>query len=154
MVMFPHIDFLDLKSQHFSEVLRMMKDFYAIDNYPIDEKLSLKNFEFFVENPSAGKAYLINYGIEPAGYIIVVKIFSFEFGGYIWLLDELYVDPRFQGKSIGKKAVDFIIQESKKQHIPVVLLEVENHNHRAISLYENNGFEMHKRSLMILKNDK
>lgn len=146
------IEFKNLESEHISDVIRLMTDFYVIDNYPIDKEKSIKNFEFFINNESAGKAYVIKSENEIAGYIIIAKIFSFEFGGYIWLLDELYVDDKYRGQSIGKLAVDFVKEKSLEENIPVILLEVENHNERAIQLYQSKSFEMHKRSLMILKN--
>lgn len=148
------IDFIDLKAEHIPEVLELMKDFYAIDNYPIDKEISQQNFQYFINQPSAGKSFVITCDNQIAGYIIIAKIFSFEFGGYIWLLDELYIDDKYRGKSIGKIAVDFIKAKSLEEHIPVVLLEVENHNERAVHLYESKGFEKHKRSLMILNNKK
>lgn len=144
--------FFELKSENIKDILPMMKNFYALDNYAFDEKLALKNFQKFIDNPDLGKAFLISFENQIAGYIILVNFFSFEFGGKIWFLDELYIDSGFQGKSIGKKAIDFIRNLAGENQIPVILLEVENHNERAIKLYEKFGFEKHKRSVMILKN--
>ena len=143
----------DLKSENIKDILPMMKDFYELDNYPFDEKSAWRNFQKFIENPDFGKAFLISENQQIAGYFILVNFFSFEFGGNIWFLDELYIDSKFQGKSLGKKTVDFVKNLAKENKISVVFLEVENHNERAIKLYEKSGFAKHKRSLMILRND-
>ena len=121
-------------------------------NYPFDSKLASENFKRFIDSPGYGSCFKILYEGETAGYIILVKYFSFEFGGEILFLDELYVKPDFQGKSLGKSALGFVKNYAVENHYKVVMLEIENHNERAKQLYEHYGFQNHKRSLMILKN--
>ncbi len=134
------------------QLSQMMKDFYAIDLYPFDEKVTNDNFQRFINDEKYGDCFKIVFEGEIAGYIILVKYFSFEFGGEILFLDELFVKPKFQGKSLGKKALEFVKDYSNKNQFEVVLLEIENHNEKAKKLYEHYGFQNHKRSLMILKN--
>lgn len=134
------------------ELSQMMKDFYAIDFYPFDEQKTKDNFQKFINNENYGNCFKIVFEGEIAGYIILAKYFSFEFGGEILFLDELFVKPEFQGKSLGKKALEFVKAYSVENQFKVVLLEIENHNEKAKKLYGNYGFENHKRSLMILKN--
>lgn len=134
------------------ELSQMMKDFYAIDLYPFNEKVTSDNFQTFINEEKYGDCFKIIFEDQIAGYIILVKYFSFEFGGEILFLDELYVKPEFQGKSLGKKALEFVKDYSTENHFKVVLLEIENHNDKAKKLYEHYGFQNHKRSLMILKN--
>ncbi|WP_312765909.1 GNAT family N-acetyltransferase [Epilithonimonas sp.] len=135
-----------------SKLSQMMKDFYSIDLYPFDEIKTKDNFDKFINNENYGNCFKIVFEGEIAGYIILAKYFSFEFGGEILFLDELFVKPEFQGKSLGKKALEFVKNYSIENNFKVVLLEIENHNERAKKLYEHYGFQNHKRSLMILKN--
>lgn len=134
------------------DLCQMMKDFYAIDLYPFDEKITTDNFVRFINSNNYGECFKIVFEGQIAGYIILVKYFSFEFGGEILFLDELYLKSEFQGKSLGKKALEFVKNYSAENNFKVVLLEIENHNDRAKKLYEHYGFQNHKRSLMILKN--
>jgi len=134
------------------ELSGMMQHFYAIDNYPFDKKLAAENFHQFITEKNYGNCFKIVFDDQIAGYIILIKYFSFEFGGEILCLDELYIKPEFQGKSLGKKALEFVKKYSSENNFKVVLLEIENHNEKARKLYQKYGFENHKRSLMILKN--
>ena len=145
-------EILKAKISDIPELSQMMQDFYAIDFYPFDEQKTKDNFGKFINNENYGNCFKIIFEGEIAGYIILVKYFSFEFGGEILFLDELFVKPEFQGKSLGKKALEFVKDFSVVNQFKVVLLEIENHNEKAKKLYENYGFENHKRSLMILKN--
>jgi GNAT superfamily N-acetyltransferase len=85
------------------DLCQMMKDFYATDLYPFDEKTTTDNFVRFINNHHYGECFKIVFEQQIAGYIILAKYFSFEFGGEILFLDELFVKPEFQGKSLGKK---------------------------------------------------
>jgi len=134
------------------DLCQMMKDFYAIDLYPFDEKTTTDNFVRFINNHHYGECFKIVFEQQIAGYIILAKYFSFEFDGEILFLDELFVKPEFQGKSLGKKALEFVKNYSIENSFKIVLLEIENHNEKAKKLYEHYGFQNHKRSLMILKN--
>ena len=134
----------------------MMQDFYAIDNYPIDIEVSKKLFEEFISNENLGKAFLIcqsdkERNSEVIGYVILTFIFSFEYGGRIAFLDELYILEKFRGKGIGKQTIDFIKQQATQLNVKMIYLEVENHNVNAQKLYLANDFELHNRKLLKYK---
>lgn len=141
------IDKLDL--DEISLVMPMMKDFYEIDGYPFDTETTRKNFEIFVESPNLGQCFILkNEERKVVGYMILNYLFSFEFGGMMCFLDELYIKPEAQGKKYGGKAVTFAQEFAQKQNLKMMFLEIENHNERAIHLYQKLGFKMHKRSIM------
>lgn len=129
-------------------LMPMMKDFYAIDNYPFDTELTRKNFEIFINNSNLGQCFLLKDDSGIVGYMILNFLFSFEFGGMMCFLDELYVKPEAQGKKYGGKAVEFAQNFAKEKDLKMMFLEIENHNERAMHLYKKLGFEMHKRSIM------
>lgn len=133
-------------------LIELMTDFYAIDGYPIDSAITHKNFETFITNENLGQCFLITYNNKIAGYILLNYLFSFEFGGTIAFLDELYIDPNFQGKGLGKIAVEFAQQFAVEKNLKILFLEVELHNERAIELYKKFDFKPHHRNLMIWKN--
>lgn len=145
-------DILKASLSDIPQLSQMMRDFYAIDLYPFDEKLTVANFQKFMSEEKYGACFKIISEGSIAGYTILLRTFSFEFGGEILFLDELYVKPEFQGKALGKKALEFVKRYSVENQFKAVLLEIENHNERARKLYEQYGFQHHKRSVMILKN--
>ena len=140
-----------LENSQINVIVSMMKDFYAIDNYPIDLEISKKLFQEFVANESLGKAWLIYSNDEIVGYVILTFIFSFEFQGKIAFLDELYISENARGKGIGKQTINFIKVETLKLSLKLILLEVEPHNLNAQKLYISTDFEMHSRLLMKYK---
>lgn len=142
------ITFQDIQQNQIEEVVSMMQDFYAIDNYPIDSKLSKQLFETFIANSNLGKAWLIFKNEDVIGYVILTFIFSFEYKGILAFLDELYIKKEYQGKGFGKQAVQFIQKESSQLNVKMLYLEVEEHNEKAQKLYLAHDFEIHNRKIL------
>ena len=132
-------------------ITQMMQDFYAIDNYPMDVEVAKTLFQEFISNEHLGKSWLIYSENEIVGYIILTFIFSFEYGGKIAFVDELFIKETARGKGFGKEAIQFIQQEVPKLSLKLLYLEVEPHNENAQKLYLAHDFELHNRKLMKYK---
>jgi ribosomal protein S18 acetylase RimI-like enzyme len=145
------ITFKPLEIRDISTITQMMQDFYAIDNYPMDIEESKKLFQEFISNEHYGKSWLIYSEKEIIGYIILTFIFSFEYGGKIAFVDELFIKETARGKGIGKEAIQFIQREVPKLSLKLLYLEVEPHNENAQKLYLAHDFELHNRKLMKYK---
>ena len=71
---------------------------------------------------------------------------SFGFAGFKKSLDtadimNIVVRKNFRNKGIGKKLLDFLLKEAKKENIKVAFLEVNKDNLPALKLYKNLGFK-------------
>ena len=143
--------FKPLEITDISTITQMMQDFYAIDNYPMDVEVAKNLFHEFISNENLGKSWLIYSENEIVGYIILTFIFSFEYGGKIAFLDELFIKETARGKGIGKEAIQFIQREVPKLSLKLLYLEVEPHNENAQKLYLAHDFELHNRKLMKYK---
>lgn len=143
--------FKPLEISDISIITQMMQDFYAIDNYPMDIEVAKELFYEFISNENLGKSWLIYSENEIVGYIILTFIFSFEYGGKIAFVDELFIDETARGKGFGKEAIQFIQAEVPKLSLNLLYLEVEPHNENAQKLYLAHDFELHNRKLMKYK---
>ena len=146
MTSFKPLEIIDI-----STITQMMQDFYAIDNYPMDVEVAKNLFHEFISNENLGKSWLIYSENEIVGYIILTFIFSFEYGGKIAFVDELFIKETARGKGIGKEAIQFIQREVPKLSLKLLYLEVEPHNENAQKLYLAHDFELHNRKLMKYK---
>ena len=143
--------FKPLEITDISTITQMMQDFYAIDNYQMDVEVAKNLFHEFISNENLGKSWLIYSENEIVGYIILTFIFSFEYGGKIAFVDELFIKETARGKGIGKEAIQFIQREVPKLSLKLLYLEVEPHNENAQKLYLAHDFELHNRKLMKYK---
>ena len=145
------ISFKPLEIADIEVITQMMQNFYAIDNYPMDIEVAKTLFQEFITNEHLGKSWLIYSENEIVGYIILTFIFSFEYGGKIAFLDELFIKETARGKGFGKEAIQFIQGEVPKLSLKLLYLEVEPHNENAQKLYLAHDFELHNRKLMKYK---
>lgn len=147
------IRFKQISQHDIPEVVAMMEDFYAIDNYPINTAKSTSLMDEFVRDNSLGKGWRIIHNSHTAGYVIMTFVFSFEYGGRIAFLDELYIKPEFRKLGLAKAAVDFTIIDAKHSGLKLIYLEVEKHNEAARNLYLEKKFVLHSRDILKLKLD-
>ena len=145
------INFKPLEIADILIITQMMQDFYAIDNYPMDVEVTKTLFQEFISNEHLGKSWLMYSENEIVGYIILTFIFSFEYGGKIAFVDELFIKETARGKGFGKEAIQFIQREVPKLSLKLLYLEVEPHNENAQKLYLAHDFELHNRKLMKYK---
>ncbi len=148
------VTFKSLTLYDIDAVVKMMEDFYAIDNYQYDAEITKKLFIDFLENKNFGKCWIIYNHAEIVGYAIITYIFSFEYKGKMAFFEELFIKEKARGKGIGKLTIDFIKEVAENSNLKMMYLEVEKHNKIAQKLYLDNGFKMHNRQIMKLESNK
>lgn len=87
-------------------------------------------------------------GAMLVGYLAMTVGFSIEAGGRDAFIDELYIEPSMQGRSLGRRALDFAEQRCRELGAQRVCLEVERANTRAKKLYDALGYRDHGRFLL------
>ncbi len=147
---FKLVTFKSLNISDIDTVVKMMEDFYAIDDYQFETEIANKLFLEFLENENLGKCWLIYNYVDIVGYAIITYVFSFEYKGKIAFFEELFINKSARGKGIGKLAIDFVKDEAEKSNLKMLYLEVENHNKIAQKLYKANGFKIHNRQILKL----
>ena len=144
------------------EVIAMMRVFYdspaLLTDIPdevlvrnVDACLSASPFVegLIIESPAAS-------GTESnpaiAGYSILAKSFSTEFGGPCVWIEDIYLREEYRGCGAGSAVLSFV----KAQHPEAVItrLEVETENVPAIAAYRKAGYsEMGYTEMYLLKED-
>jgi ribosomal protein S18 acetylase RimI-like enzyme len=130
-------------------LVRMMRNLaLQPPSLPFDEGLVRKAFSEFLAHPEFGRAWMIVVDGKPAGYVILTIGFSFEFHGREGFIDELYVEPEYRRKGLGRKAMTFAADSARRLGVNALHLEVDHQNEGAQALYRGLGFADHGRFLM------
>jgi len=130
------------------DILDMMKEFYEIDQYLFDKKLSAENLYIFLQNGDLGRLWMIQLQNETVGYVVLTFGFSFEYGGRDAFIDELFIKKPFRNQGIGDSSIKLVLEEAKSLDIKAVHLEVESHNEGGIKLYTKHSFGGNNRKLL------
>lgn len=122
-------------------VMEMMKVFYAspavLSNGSAD--IFSNDIDACTGDSPYAEGYIIETGTEIAGYAMLAKSYSTEFGKMCIWIEDLYLKKNYRGQGIGKLFFDFI---TSKYTGCIFRLEVEEENTRAIRLYQKCGFDV------------
>lgn len=125
-----------------NEVFEMMRDFYDSPAilHDVSEEVLRRNIDACIsDNPfMEGLVFRAHGGI--AGYAMLAKSFSTEFGGTCIWIEDLYMKPEYRGGGIGTQFFGYL--EKTYQGKAVLLkLEVERGNTWAIEVYKKCGYQ-------------
>ena len=129
-------------------LMEFMRQFYAIDQYLLDEQAARTALEKIVADSSLGRVWLISHENEAIGYIVVTFGYSLEYHGRDAFIDELFVTASHRNRGVGTKAIEFVLEMCPELGIHALHLEVERTNAAGQTLYRKFGFEDHDRYLM------
>ncbi len=129
-----------MEQSHAGEVMDMMRVFYA--SPAVSTNGSEEIFRCDIENCLNGNPYLEGYvfmdGQALAGYAMLAKSFSTEFGKRCIWIEDIYLKKEYCGKGLGSRFLEFVEQ---KYPDALLRLEVEEENRRAVHVYRKCGFE-------------
>jgi len=129
-------------------LVQFMREYYEFDHLPFAEHVARSALEKFVGDESLGRLWLIHYGAEAVGYLVLTLGYSLEYGGRDAFIDEVYIRGSHRGCGIGQRALAFAEEACRSLGVRALHLEVERENTNAHALYRKVGFVDHDRYLM------
>ena len=122
----------------------LIRDFRACDREEIFKMMRVFYDSDAVLHTASDLPYIEGYVIEEngeiAGYSMVAKSYTTEYGGLLIFIEDLYIKEDFRGLGIGSSFFRFIEEKYKGQAVRYKL-EVEEENENAISVYEKRGYK-------------
>lgn len=131
-----------LTENHRDLYIRMAEEFYSSDAvlHPIPRAYIERTADEALQSDAYAEIYLLECEGEPAGYGLTARTFSQEAGGSVLWIEELYIREQFRSRGLGREFFSYI-EEKNKDRTARIILEVEEENTRAASLYERLGYE-------------
>ena len=131
-----------MTKEHFDEVLDMMRVFYdspAVLHTSSDNVL-INDINACISDSPYLDGYVFILDGDIAGYSMVSKNFTTEYGGICAWIEDLYIKPEFRRQGIAR----LFFKELSSLYPDVVRfkLEVEPENERAIAVYHNCGYSL------------
>ena len=143
------VTFREATATDVPDLLRMMKRLALQEPaLPFDERVVTQTWRQFFSSAEFGRAWLISADGELVGYVILTLGYSFEYRGREAFVDELYVEEKFRGKGLGRRAMEFVEERARELGVNAIHLEVDRGNDAALVLYGRTGYVDHDRYLM------
>jgi diamine N-acetyltransferase len=122
-------------------LLRLLAAYYAFDHIAFDESAAGEGLARLLAEDGIGRAYLVEFAGEVAGYILFTFAFDIEFGGRIATLTDFYLEPRYRRGGLGAETLAFVADECRGFGVKALELQVEEANLPAQALYRKFGFQ-------------
>ena len=130
----------------------MMAQLYVDDPSPHapDELGARRTLLKLDEEPTRGRAIVLESEGVVVGYALLCAFWSNELGGEICVIDEIYVKPPYRGNGIATWLVHKLLEHALPWFTDCVAVELEvtPSNDRARALYERLGFRAKKNAVL------
>lgn len=123
------------------DYIRLTKEFYNTDSVESsvpDENFD-KTFDEMMRSDTYAQGYVFEYDGKIVGYALTAKTYSNEWGGIVIWLEEIYIQPEYRSKGLGKEFFAYLDKQFMGE-VKKLRLEVREDNKRAIKLYRSLGF--------------
>ena len=130
-----------MTAEHAESVIDMMRVFYtspAVHTNGSEEIYRADVENCINDNPNL-EGYVFTDNNEVAGYGMLAKSFSTEFGRQCIWIEDIYIKPEYCNKGVGTQFLHFV---EEKYPDAVLRLEVEEENERAVHVYKKCGFDV------------
>jgi ribosomal protein S18 acetylase RimI-like enzyme len=146
----PQVTFRPATKGDEADLVRMMRSLAEQEPgaYYFDEPAVRSVLRKFLAELSLGRAWIFSDGAAIAGYIVLTLGYSFEYHGRDAFVDELYVEPQYRRRGIGRQAMQFVEEQARTMGVTALHLEVDDGNDPALELYRRSGYADHDRHLM------
>lgn len=132
----------EMEEKDMQAVQGMMRVFYDSPAvfHDVPEETLRRNVEACVSDNPLIEGFVFREGENVAGYGMIAKSFSTEYGGNCIWVEDLYLKPEYRGNGIGTQFLSYVEERFRDQAV-LLKLEVERDNARAVKVYEGCGYE-------------
>ncbi len=131
-------------------LLEMARRFHAEDGHALGAEGEAAIARILEGEPMA-RCWIVRRDATPVGYLVLTLGYSVEYGGRDGFIDDLYLVEEARGQGLGRKLLDFAIEQARALGIGTLHLEVDPENDSADRLYRRRGFSETGRRLMRLR---
>lgn len=124
-------------------LLQFMSGFNQEENINFDTEVYRELINVAFDSPEIVRIWLIFTNSCAVGYTVLTFTFSFEFGGILATIDEIYITPENRGKGLGTSVLELLAQEARNYKARTLSGHISDKKPWLFGFYKRNGFECH-----------
>lgn len=110
------LKFVPAKDTDSKLILKYIRDLAVAEKFPFQVSVTLSDIETnLLGKDATAKTVILYLNEKPCGFAVYYYTFSTTTGKLGLHLDDLYVEPEYQGKGIGKKTLIHLAQIAKEK---------------------------------------
>jgi ribosomal protein S18 acetylase RimI-like enzyme len=131
------------------ELLRLIRAYYRLDHIRFDARAMEPALARLLRSRALGRVWIMQDGAKAVGYVVLTFNYDLEFDGLEGLVTDLFVEAKYRGTGLGKRALEVVDDYCRKRGIRAVELQVESNNTAAQAFYRKIGFTQLARVVMV-----
>ncbi|MFN6536007.1 MAG: GNAT family N-acetyltransferase [Nostoc sp. EkiNYC01] len=140
---YSNLELKEASSQETELLLEFMSGFNKEENIDFDTEVYRELLRIAFDSPQFVKIWIIFANSYTVGYAVLTFTFSFEFGGILATIDEIYITPEKRGKGLGKSVLEILEQEAIISGATNLCGDISDEKPWLSSFYQRAGFEYH-----------
>ena len=145
----PNFSFQEATRTDIETLLPLMQAYYQEDRLEVSSEHTKRALEQFFSSQDQGRIWILQCRGGQAGYLALTWSYSFEYGGRVAEVDELYVAPQFRNRGLAQAALSFAETTCRALEIKALSLEALPKNEGARRLYLRFGFHKVERNFLL-----
>ncbi len=139
------MNILELSLSEIDRLLPLIESYWRHDCIVGYESARLRRqLTEFLSEPAYGCGWLATHGEAAAGYLLCSFVYSFEHGGLMAEIDELFVAAPHRRRGIGQGLLDRARTDLAARGCHCLQMQVADDNAQARGFYSRLGFEQKK----------
>ena len=136
-----NLELKEASSQDTDLLLELMSGFNQEENIDFDTEIYRERIHVAFNSPQLVKIWMIVANSCAVGYAILTFTFSFEFGGIIATIDEIYIALEERGKGLGTSVLEVLAQEAIICGATTLSGDISDEKPWLSTFYKRAGFE-------------
>ncbi|MCC5654706.1 GNAT family N-acetyltransferase [Nostoc sp. XA013] len=141
MTQYSSLELKEASSQDSDLLLELMSGFNQEENINFDTEVYRERIHIAFDSPQLVKLWMIIANSCAVGYAVLTFSFSFEFGGILATIDEIYIVPEKRGKGLGASVLQLLAQEAIICGATTLSGDISDEKPWLFTFYKRAGFE-------------
>lgn len=124
-------------------LLELMSKFNREENIDFDPEVCRKLISVAFHSPQLVKIWIITLNLSTVGYAILTFTFSFEFGGILATIDEIYIAPEQRGQGLGSAVLELLAKAAIDHGATNLCGDIADEKPWLSTFYQRAGFIYH-----------
>ena len=123
------------------ELTEMLFELFSQEaDFKPDREKQMRGIKLILEQPSRGRIFVLRSPNKIIGMVNLLITISTAEGGFVLLLEDLFIDRAHRGQGYGTKLLDYAIDFAKKKNFLRITLLTDQPDEPQKHFYLKNGF--------------
>ena len=119
----------------------LMELFEIEEDFVPNRVLQEKGLQLILEQPNRGRIFVVRTDYEVLGMVNCLFTISTAMGGFVVLLEDVFVHPEFRRQGYGTQLIQYVIEYAAKKDFKRITLLTDKISDESQQFFHHLGFE-------------